>query len=53
MKDNNKAIYQCPECGLHYQNQEVAKKCEVWCREHKSRNLELIKYAAESKQTEA
>lgn len=45
-----KKLFQCPECGLHYRDQEIAKKCETWCREHNSCNLELIKHAVESEQ---
>jgi uncharacterized paraquat-inducible protein A len=41
----NEKLYQCPECGLKYRDPEIAKKCEAWCREHKSCNLEIIKYA--------
>ena len=39
------AEYKCPECGLKYQEKEWAEKCEAWCKEHKSCNLEITKYA--------
>ncbi len=52
MKDDRQTLYKCPECDLHYEGEEIAKKCEAWRKEHKSCNLELIKYATESKQTE-
>ena len=42
---NNKELYQCEECGMSYENNEWALKCEAWCREHKSCNLEIIKHA--------
>ncbi len=42
-------LYQCPECGLHYTDQATAQRCEAWCREHKSCNLEIIKDAVENK----
>jgi len=35
----------CPECGISYKEAEWAKKCTVWCKEHKSCNLEIIKHA--------
>lgn len=44
----NEKLYQCPECGLHYKNAGIAKKCQAWCKEYRSCNLELIKYAIES-----
>ena len=42
-------LYQCPECGLHYENNEQTKKCEAWCKEHKSCNLEITSHAIENK----
>lgn len=47
-KDKNQTLYQCPECKLYYKNREWAKKCETWCKEHKSCNLEIIKYSMQS-----
>ena len=38
-------VYQCPECKLHYKEKEWAEKCEAWCREHKSCNLEITAHA--------
>ncbi len=38
-------LYACPECGMSYAEPEWAKKCSAWCKEHKSCNLEIIKYA--------
>lgn len=40
-----KELYQCEECGLKYENKETAEKCQAWCKEHKSCNLDIIKYA--------
>ena len=36
---DNRELYQCPECGFHYEDsstslttgREWAEKCEVWC----------------------
>lgn len=38
-------LYECPECHLKYKEKEWAEKCEAWCREHKSCNLEIIAHA--------
>lgn len=38
-------IYRCNECGLGYRDKEIAAKCQAWCKEHKSCNLDIIKYA--------
>lgn len=47
-KVNNKDLYRCPECGFQYKEKEWAEKCEAWCKEHKSCNLEIIKHAVKS-----
>ncbi len=38
-------LYSCSECGFNYRDKETAEKCEKWCKEHKSCNVEIIKYA--------
>lgn len=46
---HNKELYQCEVCGFHYDRKEEAEKCEVWCTEHKSCNLEITGSAEENK----
>lgn len=41
--------YQCPECGLHYDNQLTVAACENWCKKHKSCHMEIAKYSIERK----
>lgn len=43
-------LYQCPECGLHYEDKATAKKCAAWCSKYKSCNLKITKTSKESKQ---
>ena len=43
IQKDNKNFYQCEACGFLYSTQELAERCEKWCREHKSCNLEIIK----------
>ena len=43
-------LYKCPECSLHYEDKKQAEKCEAWCKEHKSCNLEITSHAIENKQ---
>jgi hypothetical protein len=50
-KQEHKKLYQCEECSLHYENEDWAKKCEAWCREHNSCNLEITAHAVENKKT--
>lgn len=47
IQKENKRLYQCLECGLLYEEKEWAEKCEKWCKENQSCNLEIIKYAVE------
>lgn len=48
--NNNQKLYQCQECGLHYTNESIAKKCEEFCAKYKSCNLEITKEAVEVKE---
>lgn len=41
----DKKYYKWEECGLLYANKEIAETCQAWCSEHKSCNLEIIKFA--------
>ncbi len=43
IQKNGRILYQCKECGFHYANPEWAEKCEAWCKEHHSCNLENYK----------
>ena len=46
---NDKKTYQCPECGLHYEEKSRKDKCEAWCKEHHSCNLEITSEAIKNK----
>ena len=37
----------CAVCGLHYRDQTTATRCEVWCRENQSCNLEITRESIE------
>ncbi len=41
--------YQCPECKLHYENEQVAKQCEAYCKEHQSCNMDITRLSEERK----
>lgn len=49
IKKEELILYQCGECGFHYENEEIAEKCEAWCKKHRSCNIEIIKEAMENK----
>ncbi len=42
---DNKNCCTCKICGMKYADKEIAKKCEAWCKENKSCNLDFIKHA--------
>lgn len=48
VKKEIEKLYQCEECGLHYEDREWAEKCEAWCREHHSCSLEITSRAQEN-----
>jgi len=53
MGTGDNVINQCSECGLHYEDNEVAMKCQKWCKENHSCNLELTRLSVEVKQFKA
>jgi uncharacterized membrane protein len=42
--DSLDKVYVCPECGYEYDEKEWAIKCQKWCAEHKSCNMDIIKH---------
>ncbi len=38
-------LFKCKECDLKYDNIEWRDKCEKWCKENRSCNLDIIKYS--------
>jgi len=47
IEEKGEVLYQCEECGLYYREEETAQKCEDWCKEHNSCNLDIVKDAVE------
>lgn len=47
MNSQKQKLYKCPECGLEYEDKQWADKCQAWCSQYKSCNLEIIKHAIE------
>ena len=47
IKKEDKTLYVCDECEFAYDKEELAKKCEAWCKEHHSCNMEITKHAVE------
>jgi len=44
-KKDDKTLYVCEECGFAYEQKEWAEKCQRWCKQHQSCNLEITQHA--------
>ena len=47
IEKNDKKYYKCESCGFFYEGKEIAEKCQAWCDEHHSCNIEITKHAVE------
>ena len=45
---SKKQLIRCGECGFYYADKEWAEKCEAWCKENRSCNLEITSHAVEN-----
>ena len=45
IKQDGNTLYVCEECGMAYEEKEWAQKCQEWCHEHHSCNLEIMEHA--------
>ncbi len=45
IEKQRRKFYQCEECKLLYEDRSWAQKCQVWCKENNSCNLEITKHA--------
>ncbi len=43
-KTSGKTLYVCEECGYAYEEKEWAEKCQLWCSERQSCNLEITQH---------
>jgi len=46
--DNDDRCFKCEECSFEYSDKEWAEKCEAWCKEHHTCNMEITQHAIES-----
>lgn len=44
IKQDDKTLYQCEECDFKYADKAYAQKCEAWCKENHSCNLEITEH---------
>ena len=45
LRKGDVTLYICEECGFAYEQKEWAEKCQEWCQEHQSCNLEIASHA--------
>ncbi len=48
-KDSRK-LYECEECGFVYKDKIWAEKCQAWCKEHHTCNVEITARSENNKQ---
>ena len=48
LNEGSQTLFQCEECELKYLEKEWARKCEAWCKEYRSCNLDIIAHAQKS-----
>ena len=45
IEKQGRKFYQCEKCKFVYEDKNWAEKCEAWCKENNSCNLEITKHA--------
>jgi|TARA_Y100000031_G_C8069787_1_gene314582 hypothetical protein len=45
LEKDGKKYFQCEICNFYYETEELAEKCEQYCKENKSCSLEITKHA--------
>lgn len=45
VNEGNQVLYQCEECEFFYLDKDWSEKCEAWCKEHHTCNIEITKHA--------
>ncbi|HUU65279.1 MAG TPA: hypothetical protein VMW37_04150 [Dehalococcoidales bacterium] len=49
VKRNNQTVYVCEACGFAYEEKYWAEKCQDWCEQNHSCNLEITQHAVAMK----
>ncbi len=45
VKDKEKTLHICEACGFAYERKEWPEKCQNWCQEHQTCNIEITAHA--------
>lgn len=46
-KYEDEKAYKCEECGFHYRDKRMAKKCEKHCRDYDACDTEIVENSLE------
>ncbi len=44
-----KEVYECKDCGLHYEEEQLAKDCYDFCTKNHACSVEITKHSIEHK----
>jgi hypothetical protein len=47
LNKGEKEYFQCEECLFFYEDKTWAEKCEEWCKEHNSCNINITAHAVQ------
>jgi hypothetical protein len=45
LRKGDVTLYLCEACGFAYREKDWAERCQEWCEEHNSCNLEITEHA--------
>lgn len=45
---DEKEVFKCEECGLHYNEKATAQQCETFCKENNACSMDITKHSIES-----
>jgi len=46
---DEKKLYKCGDCGLHYEDEQLSKDCYDFCTKYHACSIEITQYSAEHK----
>ncbi len=52
IRKGSRRLYICDVCGFAYAERKWAERCQKWCEEHHSCNLDITKHAVSTSASE-
>ena len=50
VEKDGKIVYQCEDCGFHYEDRDTAERCEAFCKEKGMCSTDITANSIERKQ---